>query len=373
MLAASPVQFQLPPSQLNYSTETNISPLILEKPDSRVNVKGEHMRTVKRLNHGGIMANYKCNAACRHCLYACSPERSGGFISKAGAGDICGLLREGGCRSVHVGGGEPFLDFDGLVELVGTVRNAGINVEYIETNAFWARDEYKVEQQLRALLKTGADTLCISLDPFHAEYVPVKMPLFLAEMCRRVNFGFFLWQEKYLPALSRLDSDKTYNRAELERLISRDYVMKTAQSYGLHMGGRAYNIEAEYLTLRPVDTIADSRPCCRLLSSDHFHVDLNGKFIPPGCTGIAIPLEDVVRGIPDGKYPVFDALLSGGTAELLRYARARGFSENSHGYTSNCAMCFHIRRWFCEQNECPELDPEHYIESLKYYGSGLHG
>ena len=115
------------------------------------------------------MANYKCTAACRHCLYACSPERSGGYISKAAAEEISGLLREGGCRSVHIGGGEPFLDFDGLITLVQIVTNAGIAVEYVETNAFWATDEHLIEQHLQALLRAGAHTLCISLDPFHAE------------------------------------------------------------------------------------------------------------------------------------------------------------------------------------------------------------
>ena len=86
------------------------------------------MRTVERLYHGGIMANYQCTAACRHCLYACSPERSGGYISKAVAEEISSLLRKGGCRAVHIGGGEPFLDFDGLLELVQTVTSAGIDV-----------------------------------------------------------------------------------------------------------------------------------------------------------------------------------------------------------------------------------------------------
>jgi hypothetical protein len=299
-------------------------------------------------------------------LYACSPERSGGYISKAAAEDISVLLREGGCRSVHIGGGEPFLDFDGLIELVQTLTNAGIRVEYVETNAYWATDDQQIKQRLRSLLSAGADTLCISLDPFHAEYVPVKLPLYLAEICQRTNYGYFLWQEKYLPALSRLDPNKAYSRAELERLISSDYVLKTAQSYGLSLGGRAINIEAEYTALKPVDSITDSRPCRRLLSSDHFHVDLNGKFIPPGCTGIAISLEDAVRGIPDGKYPVFEALLSGGTVELLRYAQTRGFVENPGGYTSSCALCFHIRHWLSENDTCIELDSEHYIESLRH-------
>jgi hypothetical protein len=310
------------------------------------------------------MANYQCTAACRHCLYACSPERSAGYISKDTAEEISGLLREGGCRSVHIGGGEPFLDFDGLVDLVQTVTNKGITVEYVETNAFWAADEHLIKQHLLALSEAGANTLCISLDPFHAEFVPIRLPLYLADICRRVDFGFFIWQEKFLPILSGIDSNKTHTRAELERLISRDYVLETAQSYGLRIGGRAINIEEEYAVRRSVDSITDSRPCRRLLSSGHFHVNLNGRFIPPGCTGIAIHLEEAVRGIPDGKYPVFEALLSGGVLELLRYAQALGFVENPQGYTSGCTLCFHIRHWLCQHHMCIELDLEHYVEAI---------
>jgi len=325
------------------------------------------MHTVDRLRHGGIMANYKCTAACRHCLYACSPERSDGYISKVTAEEVCALLREGGCRSVHIGGGEPFLDFDGLIELVQTASHAGIAVEYVETNSSWATDECLIEQRLQALLRVGADTLCISLDPFHAEYIPVKQPLYLAEICKRVGFGCFLWQGRYLSELSRVGHSRTHDRAELERLISPDYVLETAQSYGLHFGGRAINIEEEYAERKPADSVADSRPCRRLLSADHFHVDLNGMFIPPGCTGIAIPLQEAVRGIPDGKYPAFEALVFGGSAEILKYSQAQGFAENPHGYTSGCALCFHIRHWLSENDACPELVSEHYSESLKYY------
>ena len=91
-----------------------------------------------------------------------------------------------------------------------------------------------------------------------------------------------------------------------------------------------------------------------------------GRFIPPGCTGIAIPLDEAVHGIPDDKYPVFEALLRGGSAGLLKYATEPGFKEDPQGYPSGCALCFHIRHWLCENAPSPELDPEHYSESMKY-------
>jgi hypothetical protein len=323
---------------------------------------------VSGLRHGGIMANYKCNAACRHCLYACSPDRDGGYIAAETTREVCGLLRKAGCYSVHIGGGEPFLDFDGLITLIKIVSESGITVEYIETNAFWATDYERVRHQLRELYNAGADTLCISIDPFHAEHVPFGLPLSLAKMCRDAGFRFFLWQERYLAALSKAKPDKIHSRKDLEKYISKKYILETAKSYGLSFGGRAINIEAEYGVKKSTDSIAVDKPCLGLLTGGHFHVDLNGRFIPPGCTGIAISLKETVNGIPKGKYPVLEELYYGGSAGLLRYARALGFEADQGGYPSSCALCFRIRHWLSKHAPTPELDAEHYTESLRFYG-----
>jgi hypothetical protein len=315
------------------------------------------------------MANYRCTAACRHCLYACSPTRGDdGYITEETAVEVAGLLKEGGCRSVHVGGGEPFMDFDGLCILINTLTKSGITVEYIETNAFWANSRPVIERRLRMLSKVGAGALCISIDPFHAEYIPVQKPLFLAESCRNAGFGFFLWQDKYIRMLSKVDEHKPHDRGTLEREVSPGYIWETAQGYGLHLSGRAINIEAEYVEGKLVSHVLNDEPCKGLLSGGHFHVDINGQYIPPGCTGFVIPLAEAVRGVPENKYPAFGALISGGVAGLLSYARKRGLHMGDDSeFPSACACCFHIRHWLSEQGGCPELDGGYYTESLKYY------
>jgi len=349
------------------------------------------MLKVQGMRHGGVMANYICTAACRHCMYASSPDRSDGYItrkadggiSKKAAENMCGLLREAGCYSVHIGGGEPFMDFEGLLALVQTLTDARISVEYIETNAYWAADNARTKKWLSELARAGGDTLCISLDPYHAEYVPIELALALAKACRDTGFGFFLWQERFLKMMTGLARGRAHSRAEMEKLISPRYICDTAKIYGIGYGGRAVGIEAEYSKKFPVEAIVDSKPCRRLISGGHFHIDMHCRYIPSGCTGVAIPLEEAVRGIPDSKYPVLEALLEGGSANLLRFARERGFIPEPDGYPSGCTLCFHIRRWLSEQPgavqdggarrltySCaayPELDPEHYRESMKYW------
>ena len=327
------------------------------------------MLKTERLTHGGIIANYRCTAACRHCVVASSPRRAAGYIGADGARTLCALLREGGCRSVHVGGGEPFLDVDGLVLLARAAADAGITVEYAETNAYWAVDDKKAMQILSKIADAGIDTLCISIDPFHAEYVPYERPLRLAKLCERMGMGYFLWRSEFVSALRRLEPSKAHSRVEMARVLSGEYVKRTAETYGISYKGRAVNIEMEYGRRYPHDELADGRPCGRLMSGSHFHADLYNRFIPPGCTGLSLPLGEAIAGIRggDGRYPAFEALYAGGTALLLRYAADRGFMPDPDGYPSNCAMCFFIRSWLAANAPTPDLDAEHYPAAMDYY------
>jgi hypothetical protein len=276
---------------------------------------------------------------------------------------ICRLLRQGGCGSVHIGGGEPFLDFEGLLGVIGELRRAGIRLEYVETNAYWSGGEEAAER-LKRLGEAGVGTLCISLDPFHAEYVPYGAPLRLARLCEETGMGYFLWKEGFLRSLSPLEPDKPHSRAEMEQSLGPDYIAAAAEAYGIQLGGRAVNIEREYRPSRPVETLLDHSPCRGLLSTGHFHVDREAFFIPPGCTGIRLPLAEVLEGIPGGKYPAFEALYRGGIGALWDLARRYGFVPES-GCPSKCGLCFRLRHYLAAY-DFAELDGNHYAESLKY-------
>jgi len=253
-------------------------------------------------------------------------------MTEAAMDECVVLFAKGDFRSVHIGGGEPFLDFTGLLTLLKKLADANISIDFIETNACWATDEKTIAEHLSALSKLGVDTFCISADKFHAEYIPQEYPLRLAEVCEKVGFGYFIW---------------------------------STNENSIRTGGRALQIELERSKPKPLSQVLSSDPCTGLMSRNHFHVDMYNRFIPPGCVGLVLPMHEVGHGIAWEKYPVYNALLNGGVAALFELAKTYGFAPENE-YTSKCALCFFIRKFLSEQGKFAELDAEFYTESLKY-------
>ena len=89
---------------------------------------------------GGIITNYFCTSRCGHCLYNCSPQWAKAYISVQTAEKNLQKVRSLGCRSVHIGGGEPLLRPDGLADVLSTAADMRVAVAYVETNSSWFKD-----------------------------------------------------------------------------------------------------------------------------------------------------------------------------------------------------------------------------------------
>ncbi|MBT8370325.1 MAG: radical SAM protein, partial [Deltaproteobacteria bacterium] len=93
--------------------------------------------TIQRLISGGLITNYFCTSSCKHCLYNCSPQWEKRYIDRQTAEKNLQTVRSLGCRSVHIGGGEPLLRPDSLGDVLETAAEQGVSVEYVETNSSW--------------------------------------------------------------------------------------------------------------------------------------------------------------------------------------------------------------------------------------------
>lgn len=318
---------------------------------------------ISRLQSGGVITNYHCVSRCGHCLYNCGPHREKDYLDRVTAEAIFSRIIERGCRSVHIGGGEPLLAPDKLTAVAEAARRTGMGIDYVETNSAWYVDAGQADDVLSRLRQAGVGTLLVSISPFHNASIPFSRVRGVIDACRRTGMHVFPWVNAFVRDLDRLGGDRPHAMAEFEAAFGRDYLRRIPDRYWIHLGGRALE------TFRPVypgytaAEILDKSPrsCTRALSdTSHFHIDLYGRYVPGLCAGLAIPMEDLGRPLREGAYPLLDRLCAAGIRGLYELAAAEyGHRPGREDYLNHCDLCTDIRQFLMNgtSEAFPELAP----------------
>ena len=313
-----------------------------------------------RLQSGGLITNYVCSSACAHCSYRSSPKRDRGYIAEERAAAVFRTSRQLGCSGMHIGGGEPLLDPEGLKGVLRAARTEGMAVEYVETNSSWYRDEASAVALLRELRGLGCETLLVSIDPFHNEFIPFAKVKGVLGACRRAGMGIFPWVMEFYDEIERLGDETAHSLAEYEATYGPGYLQDVESRYWITLCGRALDTFGPLHAGHDVATVLAhaSRSCPRLLGTGHFHIDLYDNYVPPGCVGLSVRREDLGRPLDRDRYPIFLTLLEQGVGGLHALARDFGY-EPSGVFAGECALCADLRSFLARSvpERFPELAP----------------
>ena len=320
----------------------------------------------------GIIMTYKCQCACKHCLYNCGPKWRE-WISREVLHDALRAIRTWDHRvQVHLTGGEPFLNFPLLLEAVRIGAELGIP-PYVETNAGWCLREAEVAEKLVALREAGLNAILISCSPFHAEKIPPVRTLLGIRKALEI-FG----REKvivYLPhcvdQMQMFDLERTI---PLERYVER-FGLKRAQrilwdGYGIIPGGRSGYTLGHLVEKRPASAFRGQNCWEEILYAHHSHFDLYGNYISWFCGGLAVgdwhDLPQILSDFRNGNYPrIIDLLVAGGPLRLLEMAKEEyGYRELPEGYAGKCHLCVDVRRHLSAHGDFPELRPTEFYSNI---------
>jgi MoaA/NifB/PqqE/SkfB family radical SAM enzyme len=312
----------------------------------------------------GLMLTYKCNAACEFCYYHCSP-RKGGLMPVETCIAAWRLLKTlaGDEAKIHLTGGEPFLYWDHLVEILqeGQEQNFG-PVDLVETNGFWATDDRLIADRLDTLVGLGVQRLKISVDPFHQEYVDIEPARRLASAAKRMlgpDRVLVRW-EKYLdvgcasPLASRAG---THDLPQAER--DEAYV-EAYHEYPFRFSGRAAGHLAELLASKPAEAFSHVNCMAGFLGAKGVHIDPYGNVFSGTCSGIIFgnihqtSLEEIWRVFHPKQNGLVGTLCEGGPCGLLEKVKALGYEELP-AYADKCHLCTHIRQFLFENDVEPSV------------------
>jgi hypothetical protein len=323
--------------------------------------------SISRLVSGGLITNYYCSSACRHCLYRCSPQWPKAYISPGRARETLQTVRRLGCRSVHIGGGEPLLNPDGAAAVLEVANQVGVHVEYIETNSSWYRTHGTACALLYRLAGHGLSTLLVSISPFHNERIPFYKVKGVIAACRQTGISVFPWVSDFVADISAFDDRQTHSMEEYQQLFGEDYLEKLPSRYWISPGGRALDTFGRFATQKPISRLAaeGSRGCSELTEVGHFHIDLYGNYVPGLCAGLSIREEDLGRPLNPEAYPIISRLFSKGIGAFVSHAaELYNFVASRAAYGSKCELCYEIRRFLVVEKgvNSKELQPQgHYV------------
>lgn len=323
---------------------------------------------INRLYSGGIITNYYCTSRCAHCLYGCSPGWPKKYIDEETLTGILEKIRELGCGAVHIGGGEPFLDPEGLRMVVERTLASGLAIDYVETNSSWYRDMETACEILEEMRERGLTTLLVSMSPFHNEHIPFSKVKGVLQACRKAGMNVFPWIPEFYPEIDRFDDRITHALSDYEEAYGIDYLKKVPSGYWVHLGGRALKTFSRVFETKKSEAIlASERGGCReLLDVSHFHLDLFGNYVPGLCSGLAIACEDMGSPLSPEKYPFLYALFREGIRGFHDLAVSEYGFAPSREYLSRCDLCTDIRRYLVLDRglRARELRPRAFYEQI---------
>jgi len=323
---------------------------------------------IPSLNSGGLITNYYCTSRCRHCLYACSPSWEKQYIDAETTEKTLAKIKALGCHSIHIGGGEPFLNVKGLEMVAETATSLGVAIEYVETNSSWYRGKDSTCLVLASLKARGVPMVLVSISPFHNEHIPFYKVKGVIEACKAVRMKVFPWISDFYGEIDAFDDRSPHALEEYENRYGRNYLKNLPARYWIHFGGRALETFAPVLETRSYEQILFSNQggCFELLNVNHFHFDLFENYIPGLCSGLAIHSDDVGEEITEARYPLLHALFYKGINGLFELGcRGYGF-EPAATYLSKCHLCLDLRRHLAlhENTTYRELAPQAFYDHV---------
>lgn len=202
---------------------------------------------LKNLNRIEFVITDSCTGKCKHCS-------QGSHISSAHINDeravqaiydICGNYK---INSLMTFGGEPLLYPETVCKIHSAARKMNIKQRDIITNGYFSKNADRIHRVAEMLAESGVNNICLSVDAFHQETVPLQ---YVTEFAQAVlKTGVHVYTH---PAwLVSVDDNNPYN-VKTREILAKFSELGIRQSEGnvIFPRGNALKYLGEYFKDKP--------------------------------------------------------------------------------------------------------------------------
>ena len=284
-----------------------------------------------------------CSGRCKHCSIG---ENSGNdnVDAEIAVNVVEKLAGRYAIESVMTFGGEPLLFVDTVCKIHDTARDCGISKRQIITNGYFTKDECKIDEAAKNLCDSGINDVLLSFDVFHQEYIPLEPVLFFAESLMKYDVPSL----RVHPVWVVNESTENVYNIETRRLLNvfKDKGIFESDGNNLFPSGNALKYLGEYFA--PPENIDLTLPCGSLPYTERldevscFCINPDGDVNLCSITIGNIYETNIIKIIDNYdpyKNPAWNAVLTGGVTELIKYSQSQNINVDISDCRSSCGVC----------------------------------
>jgi hypothetical protein len=289
----------------------------------------------------------KCNSQCIHCQADASPLRKGVMQVKDAYNYLAEATAVSDLESFMIFGGEPMLYPKRAIAIFKKASQFRIPKIDMITNGVWGKNKATAEKLATKLKTAGLNTINISVDAFHLQYIPLEYPINAALASLKAGIENITWN---VAVIDSINATNEYGKKTAQ-------ILKSLQPIGLEAGtvrivpaGRAIQNLRQYLTPTSLYGPCEEEPLegNTLTNPESITIEPSGSAdicwnLPIG-NAKRVPLKRLITEYDWRRNPITRILVEEGPVGLLKLPEARDYEFQEERYINKCHLCTEIRK-----------------------------
>jgi len=289
----------------------------------------------------------RCNSQCIHCQADASPSRKGAMQVKDAYNYLAEATAVSDIESFMIFGGEPMLYPKRAIAIFKKASQFRIPKIDMITNGVWGKNKATAEKLAIKSKTAGLNTINISVDAFHLQYIPLEYPINAALASLKAGIENITWN---VAVIDSINATNEYDKKTAQ-------ILKTLQPIGLDIGtvrivpaGRAIQNLRQYLTRTSLYGPCEEEPLegNTLTNPESITIEPSGSAsicwsLPIG-NAKCVSLRQLITEYDWRRNPITRILVEEGPTGLLKLPEARDYQFQEEQYINKCHLCTEIRK-----------------------------
>jgi len=289
----------------------------------------------------------KCNSQCIHCQADASPLRKGVMHVKDAYNYLAEATAVSDLESFMIFGGEPMLYPKRAIAIFNKASQFRIPKIDMITNGVWGKNKATAEKLAIKLKTAGLNTINISADAFHLQFIPLEYPRNAALASLKAGIEDIKWN---VALIESINATNKYDKKTAQILKTLQPIGIEANTFKIVPAGRAIQNLRQYLTPTSLYGPCEEEP----LEGNTLTNPESIAIEPSGSTNICwslpignaknVPLRQLITEYDWQRNPITRILVEEGPTGLLKLPEARDYQFQEEQCINKCHLCTEIRK-----------------------------